>query len=91
MPDSQPNAGSYFHGDPTVYKAVDFNKKLKKTHGELYEMTMNKEKFVRNAGFTLISIWDSEWKDVIVKIKVIQRHWRKFKRAKLVASCDTAV
>jgi Zn finger protein HypA/HybF involved in hydrogenase expression len=53
--------GDYFHGNPEVYKACDYNKKLKKLFGELYNQTIERECEIKNAGFNLITIWEKDW------------------------------
>lgn len=50
------------HGNPEIYKKDEFNKLIKKTHGELYEKTMKREHYLRKLGYKVVSIWDTEWK-----------------------------
>jgi hypothetical protein len=54
--------GKYWHGDPRYYKSDDYNKTTNCTHGELYKKTMEKEKFYKQAGFKVISIWEDDFK-----------------------------
>lgn len=42
----------------------DINPKNKKTFGELYKETQIRKKAILNAGFNLIEIWDSDWKQL---------------------------
>lgn len=56
--------GSYHHGNPEIYKKDDFNKLIKKTHGEIYEKTIKREDYIKNLGYKVISIWDTEWKKI---------------------------
>tara|TARA_X000000950_G_scaffold28011_1_gene30158 strand:+ start:889 stop:1020 length:132 start_codon:yes stop_codon:yes gene_type:complete len=37
------------------------NPSVKKTFGELYEITINKEKQLKKSGYKIVSIWESEW------------------------------
>ena len=53
--------GDYFHGNPNIYGAHDYNKLCKKTFGELHQKTMEKERLIKKAGFKLISIWESDF------------------------------
>ena len=38
--------GDYFHGNPDIYKSEEWNPTCKKTFGELYENTVNREKII---------------------------------------------
>lgn len=40
------------------------------TFGELYERTKQKEEFIKNAGYYLETIWESEWLD---RIKLLSK------------------
>jgi hypothetical protein len=57
--------GDYFHGNPRIYKADDYNKKCKAFHGELYQKTLNKEQRYKSAGYNLITIWEKDFKEKI--------------------------
>jgi hypothetical protein len=56
--------GDYWHGNPKKYKAEDINPQAKKTFGELYRKTLEKEKILKEAGYEVISIWESEWNKI---------------------------
>lgn len=66
---------SFFHGDLRRFKASDYNKKLKKSYGELYEKTLKKEKYIQDTGHNLVTMWDTDWKLMVKKVKFIQRFW----------------
>lgn len=53
--------GDYWHGNLKVYKSYDFNKNSKKTFGELYNDTVEKEMILRNS-YNVISVWESDFK-----------------------------
>ena len=53
--------GDYYHGNPKKYGADEYNKLLKKTHGERYENTMIREEAIKSLGFNVVSIWESDW------------------------------
>jgi hypothetical protein len=53
--------GDFFHGNPKIYTPTDINTRVKKTHGELYENTLNKQQFCEKSGFKYKFIWESEW------------------------------
>jgi len=54
--------GDFWHGNPNVYNSLDINRVSKKTFGELYENTINKEKELISLGYNVISIWESEYR-----------------------------
>ena len=53
--------GDYWHGNPKKFKPSDLNKRCKKTFGELYSATIKREDRIREAGYGLTVVWDSEW------------------------------
>lgn len=55
--------GDYWHGNPLKYKPEDYNKDAHKTFGELYKATQDKKNLLEANGYTVISIWESEYKN----------------------------
>jgi hypothetical protein len=53
--------GNYYHGNPAIYDAEQINPTRGLTYGELYQNTLEREARIRNAGYNLITIWESEW------------------------------
>ena len=49
--------GCFIHGHPDYYNPNDINKMIKKTFGELYQHTLNKERAIKSAGYKLITKW----------------------------------
>ena len=47
-----------FHGDHRYLDANDINPINKKTYGELYNKTLEREKLIKDAGYNLITIWE---------------------------------
>lgn len=56
--------GDYWHGNPKVYRADDYNQMTKCTFGELHAKTLLSEQRIRAAGFGLVVMWESEWKSI---------------------------
>lgn len=54
--------GDWYHGNPNRYNPNDSNTLMKKTYGELYERTINKQKLLEEVGYKVVSIWESDWK-----------------------------
>ena len=61
--------GDFWHGNPKVFDQDKMNKKTGKTFGELYKMTINKENMLKEAGYKIVSIWESDWKNEQKNIK----------------------
>lgn len=55
--------GDYWHGNPKKYKSKDLNEMCKKTFGILFDKTIKREKLIKAAGYKLITIWESDWKN----------------------------
>jgi len=53
--------GDYWHGNPKIYESNQMNKSVGKTHGELYQKTIEKKSKFIESGFKYIEIWESEW------------------------------
>jgi hypothetical protein len=64
--------GDYWHGNPKIYSSTCINNTTHCTFGELYESTVNKEKIIRELGFNLVTIWESDWIHFIRLIRKIQ-------------------
>lgn len=56
--------GDYYHGNPKIYDPLKINGICHKTFGELYQKTIDREKIIKSAGYNLISIWESDFKNV---------------------------
>lgn len=56
--------GDSWHGNPAVYNPNDIHPVNKKTYGELYQKTKEKETVLKKAGYKVVSIWESEWKEI---------------------------
>ena len=53
--------GDFWHGNPRKYRDIDFNLKNNKKFSELYKQTMDREKFLKAKGYTIVSIWEDEF------------------------------
>ena len=68
--------GDFWHGNPIYYNSNDINPISKKTYGELYTITINRINTIKQKGYKVVQIWDSEWKHFINIIKKFQRNFR---------------
>lgn len=53
--------GDFWHGNPELYNQNAINGKSKKSFGELYKKTVLRDQKIRDLGYNLITIWDSEY------------------------------
>jgi len=53
--------GDFWHGNLNRYDATDINKVIKHTFGFLYKKTMDREIEIKNSGYKIISIWESDF------------------------------
>jgi hypothetical protein len=53
--------GDFYHGNPNIYRSNDYNSLLKKTYGELYEKTVERNNLIIKLGYNLVTIWESDF------------------------------
>ena len=70
--------GDLWHGNPTLFNQED-TIFFGKTYGELYQKTIEREKQIRDIGYNLVVIWESEWNKINNSIRTIQKIFRLFK------------
>lgn len=56
--------GDYWHGNPYVYYEDAYNKKLNMTFGDLYKIAMERIETIKNLGYDVEYIWESDWKEL---------------------------
>lgn len=54
--------GDFWHGNPKRYNLDDKNTKCNKTYRELYENTVKKKESIKSAGYDLVEIWESDFR-----------------------------
>jgi hypothetical protein len=54
--------GDYWHGNPEIYSTDRIHPHTGKTFGELYRATLQREDVIKQAGYNLVSIWETQWK-----------------------------
>ncbi len=55
--------GDFWHGNPNKYNQNDINPLNKKTFGELYNETLKRLELIKNEGYNIITIWESNYKN----------------------------
>ncbi len=53
--------GDFYHGNPKYFDSIDKNVKSKKFFHTLYNDTKYRESLIKNAGYNLITIWESDF------------------------------
>jgi len=71
--------GDFWHGNPKKFNPTDMNTIINKTYGELYQKTIKREQEIRDMGFNLITMWESDWNKIIKSVRTIQQIFRLFK------------
>lgn len=54
--------GDYWHGNPKIYDSNLIHPVRKVSFGKLYTDTIRRENMIKNAGYNLIFIWESDFK-----------------------------
>lgn len=54
--------GDYWHGNPAIFAQDKIHPIKKITYGDAYNATLEKENIIKSAGYTVISIWENDWK-----------------------------
>ena len=67
--------GDYWHGNPIIFPSDDFNKARKCTYGEIYNNTCKRESEIRDLGYNLVVIWESDWKRINNAIRKLQKKY----------------
>lgn len=57
--------GDFWHGNPNIHNPNDINPLTNSTFGKLYENTLNKESDLKSMGYNVVSIWESDYKEMI--------------------------
>jgi len=70
--------GDYWHGNPSIYDPND-KTYFGKTFRELYEKTLEREKQIKDMGFNLITIWESDWIKLNKYVRLLQQKFRSSK------------
>lgn len=52
--------GDYYHGNPDIFEP-GYETFFYKTAGELYQNTLERENKIKQLGYNLVTIWESEW------------------------------
>ena len=76
--------GDLWHGNPKIYNPNDINPVTKKSHFESYNKTMERDNNLRNEGYNLIIIWESQWIRGVNAVKQIQRLFRNKSRVSIL-------
>ena len=70
--------GDYWHGNPKQYNPTSINKNNKKTFEELYNKTIQRENKIKSKGYNLITIWESDWNMLNLRIRIFQKQYKLY-------------
>ena len=56
--------GDYWHGNPNVYEADFYNKRLYRSMGDLYKKTLERENLIKSMGYNLVVMWEADFDGV---------------------------
>lgn len=54
--------GDIWHGNPNRYQSNEINPCNKRTYKELYDSTIERERLIKDAGYNLVTAWESDFK-----------------------------
>jgi hypothetical protein len=54
--------GDFWHGNPIIFEKDDMNLVNKTKFGDLFNKTIKREKEIKQYGYNLITIWETDWK-----------------------------
>ena len=56
--------GDYWHGNIKLFNSFEYNSIAKKTMGDLYQSTLEWDQQIRDLGYNLVVMWESDWKKI---------------------------
>jgi len=59
--------GNFWHGNPRTHNQEEMNTASKKTFGELYQATIQRENELKALGYNLVTIWEDEFDNLSAK------------------------
>ena len=74
--------GDYWHGNPDIYDSNEINKVNKKTFGELFKKTKERENELKRSGYKVIVIWEREFNYMEKMANVIKDYLLIFNKKK---------
>ena len=72
--------GSLWHAEPRRYPADRSHPLIaNKTCGEVYQKTLDRDEWIRDQGYTLVTMWEMDWDAAVKAVIRLQRLWRQRK------------
>lgn len=62
--------GDFWHSNLNEFNPLDIHPIIKMTHKDNYQRTLDKKRDLTEAGYKVISIWESDWKKQLIESKV---------------------
>ena len=54
----------------------DMNNVSKRSMGTLYKRTINREQKIKELGYNLVIMWESDWKKINKSISILQKKYK---------------
>jgi hypothetical protein len=70
--------GNYFHGNPKIFNPEDINTLCKATYGDLYKKTLEREQKIKDLGYNLEVMWESDWNKINKSVTKLQQKIKKY-------------
>jgi len=68
--------GDFWHGNPARYKGDDINPRTGTTYASLYEKTQRKNTKLKELGYNVYEMWESDWDKGKNAVIALQRVWK---------------
>ena len=68
--------GDFWHGNPSVFDGEDINPRTGTTYASLYEKTQRKITKIKELGYNVYEMWESDWEKGKNAVITIQRVWK---------------
>jgi hypothetical protein len=69
--------GDFWHGNPSMFNSNDINPRTGTTYGYLYEKTQRKINKLKELGYSVFEMWESDWDKGKNAIILLQRCWKR--------------
>jgi len=68
--------GDFWHGNPAVFNGEDINPRTGTSYASLYEKTQRKITKLKELGYNVYEMWESDWEKGKNAVIVLQRVWK---------------
>jgi hypothetical protein len=76
--------GDFWHGNPALFNGQEINPRTGTSYSSLYEKTQKKISKLKELGYKVYEIWESDWEKAKYAVSIIQNSWRSKRMKNLV-------